>query len=320
MATSELIILYTLYIIMNVYLKYLLYFIVLVAVGIVYDKYKQKQGLTEDERNYELIKKYLLNDDTILGNKPILWVHTTREINARHWPSFLSRNTSDLNQPYIGMCIESIIKHCGDSFNVVLIDDHSFDKLIPGWNVSIDDTADPVKSHLRTLAICKLLYYFGGIVCPNSFLCLKNLKPLYDEHLKDGSGFKFCGKSGLFLGSRKHSPAMRDVLNYLEALNSHDFTNEQDFLGKVDTFLSTKFKSLCGKLVGRKTEMGQDVLVDDLLETSYVDIADNAYGVLIPAKDILSRNKYKWFARQSKHQVLDGDLAVSRYFLLALGE
>lgn len=306
---------------MNVYLKYFLYFIVLVAVGIVYDKYKQKQGLTEDQQNYELVKKYLLNDSTVLGNKPILWVHTVRDVNARHWPSFLSRNTTDLNQPYIGMCIESIVKHCGDSFNVVLIDDHSFDKLIPGWNVSITDTADPIKSHLRTLAICKLLYYFGGVVCPNSFLCLKDLKPLYDEHLKDGNGFKFnAGCDGLFVGSRKHSPAMRDVLNYLEALNSHDFTNEQDFLGNVDNFLSTKFTTIDGKLIGKKTEDGKDVLIDDLLETSYVDVVDNTYGVLIPAKDILSRNKYKWFARQSKHQILDGDLAVSRYFVLALGE
>ena len=303
---------------MNVYLKYLLYFIVLVAVGIVYDKYKQKQGLTEDQKNYDLVKKYLLNDETILGNKPILWIHTVRDVNARHWPSFLSRNTTDLNQPYIGMCIESIIKHCGDSFNVVLIDDHSFDKVIPGWNVSIADAADPVKSHLRTLAICKLLYYFGGVVCPNSFLCLKDLKPLYDEKLKDGNGFKV--DDVMFIGSRKHSPAMRDVLNYLEALNSHDFTNEQDFLGNVNRFLSTKFTTIDGKLFGKKTESGSDVLIDDLLETSYVDIDENAYGVLIPSKDILTRNKYKWFARQSKNQVLHGNLALSRYFVLALGE
>lgn len=305
---------------MNTYIKYFLYFIVLVAVGIVYDKYKQKQSLTEDEQNYELVKKYLLNDETILGNKPILWVHTTRDVNARNWSSFLSRNTTDLNQPYIGMCIESIIKHCGDSFNVVLIDDHSFDKLIPGWNVNISDTADPVKSHLRTLAICKLLYYFGGIVCPNSFVCLKDLKPMYDEHLKDGNGFKFDVGCGLFIGSRKHSPAMRDVLNYLEALGSHDFTNEQDFLGKVNHFLSSKFTTIDGKLIGRKTESDKEILIDDLLESSYIDIVDDAYGIIIPAKDVLTRNKYQWFARQSKSQVLAGNLAVSRYFLLALGE
>jgi hypothetical protein len=307
---------------MNIYLKYLLYFIVLVAVGIIYDKYKEKQGLSADQQNYELIKKYLLNDNTILGNKPILWVHTVRDVNARHWPSFMSRNTTDLNQPYIGMCIESIVKHCGDSFNVVLIDDHSFDKLIPGWNVSITDTADPVKSHLRTLAICKLLYYFGGVVCPNSFLCLKDLKPIYDEQLKDGNGFVFdTAGSGMFVGSRKHSPAMRDVLNYLEALNSHDFTNEQDFLGKVANFLSAKFPVMDGKLVGLVTEThNKPVLIDDLLETSYTDISETAYGVLIPARDILTRNKYKWFARQSKAQVLAGQLAVSRYFVTALGE
>lgn len=303
---------------MNNFLKYFLYFIILVAIGIVYDKYKQKEMLTEEDKNYELVKKYLLNDNTILGNKPILWIHTSREVNARHWSSFLSRNTTDLNQPYINMCIQSIIKHCGDSFNVVLIDDYSFDKLIPGWNINISETAEPIKSHLRTLALCKLLYYFGGIVCPNSFLCLKDLKPMYDKELKDNNGFIFNDScDSLFIGSRKHSPSMRNVLNYLEALNSSDYTNEQDFLGNVCKVLSKNLISLDGKMIGTKTEQGDKVLIDDLLEKSSIDLSENIYGILLPARDILRRNKYSWFARQSKDQILSGDLAISGYFVLA---
>lgn len=305
---------------MHKYVNYLLYFIVLVAIGIMYDKYKQKQLMSEDERNYELIKKYLLNDDTVLSNKPILWIHTTREVNARHWASFLSRNTTDLNQPYISLCIESIIKRCGDSFNVVLIDDHSFDKLIPGWNINIDEVADPVKSHLRTLAICKLLYYFGGIICPNSFICLKDLKPIYDEQLHDKDGFVFETRRrscGLFMGSRKHSPSMREILSWLEALNSTDYTNEQDFYDKVSTKIGAKFSKIDGKLIGTKTDSDDFILIDDLLEKSYVRFVDGMYGVYVPANEILKRHKYAWFARQSKKQVLEGDLALSHYFVLA---
>lgn len=303
---------------MNKYLQYLLYFIVLVAIGIIYDKYKKKNELTDETLNNELIQKYLLNDNTILGNKPILWIHTTRDINARHWSSFLSRNNSDLNQPYISLCIQSLIKNCGHSFNVVLIDDHSFSKLIPGWNINISETADPIKSHLRTLALCKLLYYFGGLLCPNSFLCLKDMRTLYDNELKNSDGFMFNDiNDSFFIGSRKHSPVMRDILNYLSSLNSTDFTNQQDFLGNVMNFISSKFNVLDGKKVGTKTENGVSIIIDDLLEKSYIDFDDDMYGIWLPSRQILIRNKYNWFARLSKNQLLEGDLAVSGYFVLA---
>ena len=80
----------------------------------------------EELEKYDLIKKYLLNSNENLGGKPILWVHTTHNINARHWLNFGSRNTLQLNQPYILSCIETIVRHCSDSFHICLIDDSSF--------------------------------------------------------------------------------------------------------------------------------------------------------------------------------------------------
>ena len=57
------------------------------------NKFKQNFE-TNDE--YELIKKYLLNDSPLYGhNRPKIWIHTKYEVNARKWKDFYSRNTTD---------------------------------------------------------------------------------------------------------------------------------------------------------------------------------------------------------------------------------
>ena len=58
-------------------------------------------------------------------------------------------NSTDLNQPYLHLVIQSIIDKCGDDFHICLIDDESFSKLIPSWNVDITNMADPHKQLFR---------------------------------------------------------------------------------------------------------------------------------------------------------------------------
>ena len=114
-------------------------------------------GNEKDE--YENVKQYLLNQSPLYGqNRPKIWIHTKYEYNSRKWKSFYSRSSYDLNQPYLHLTIKSIINHCGDDFNVCLIDDDSFGKLIPSWDIDMSKTVEPVKSHLRELGMVQLLY------------------------------------------------------------------------------------------------------------------------------------------------------------------
>ena len=98
--------------------------------------------------------------------------------------AFYSRNTEKINQPYIYLTMKSIIKHCSESFNICLIDDRSFFETNSGWNIDIYHTADPIKSHLRQQAISKLLYFYGGMIVPNSFLCKQNLISFYEDNIQ----------------------------------------------------------------------------------------------------------------------------------------
>ena len=138
---------------------------------------------------YDLIKKYLLNGNKYLGGKPILWVHSTHNINARNWKNFGSRNTNNLNQPYILSCIETIVKNCGKSFHVCLIDDKSFARLLPKWDIDISNLAEPIRGHVRKLAIARLLYTYGGMQIPDSTIVVKDLLPIYDKSINSHGCF-----------------------------------------------------------------------------------------------------------------------------------
>ena len=171
------------------YQKYLIYIVVLVTTGILYEKYKIHNQNDEDLNQYDLVKKYLLNDSSLARKDvPILWIHASHDINARWWASFYSRNSKCVNQPYEILAIKSIIDKCGKDFKICLIDDDTFEKLLSNWTIDLNRLTGPVKTYVRELGIAQLLYVYGGFRVPPSFYCFKNLYSLYEDRVKDGGG------------------------------------------------------------------------------------------------------------------------------------
>ena len=316
--------------------RYVSVFIIITAVGVLYDRYKKKWSFLDIEgQNHESIKKYLLNEGSILNGKPILWIHNIHEVNSRHWVSFSSRNSKDLNQPYRRLCVDTIIKHCGDDFNICLIDDESFSKLIPGWDLVIDDIPDPIKKHMRYLAFTKLLFYYGGMMVPSSTLALKSFKSCYDKLLSKKDSFvgEFVDKSivsntlkyfpnASFMGCKKNSSTMREIMLYLEKLN--DNSDEYTFEGTINKYIyklceEGKISLLDGNFIGTKIKR-KEITLDDLMSNSYINISKEAICIVIPEQDLMKRSKYQWFLRSSKKQILESDMVLTKYFTLSLGK
>ena len=313
------------------------YFLILIIAGMLYDKYQQKHNRQVDIDTEQLIRKFLLNKDSDLGGKPLLWIHNTYTVNARNWPSFYSRDTSELNQPYIPLCIKTIIRHNSDSFNISIIDDSAFEKLIPGWNIDMNSLGDPVKAHIRTLGLMKLLYYYGGMLCPNSFVALRDLRPLYNSRVAETGCFaaELPNKSVTYIranvvlsasliGCEQQSKTMKSLVGYLERLNSTDYTSDVEFLGLVGRELTVlRNEGLLGVVPGGQIGvLNSDcrlVPIEELLGNQYIELVDKVYGVMLPARDILLRTKYNWFARMSAAQVLESDTMAGKYILFALG-
>ena len=305
------------------------------------DSFKQTFE-TNDE--YELIRKYLLNDSPLYGyNRPKLWIHSKYETNSRKWKDFYSRNTTDLNQPYIHLTIKTILDHCANDFNICLIDDQSFSKLIPTWDIDVSTVAEPMKSSLRELGMLQLVYYYGGIIVPNSFVCKKNLKELYENGIENGHPFvfeninrtenllsssqkKIFAPDTFFLGAKKNDETILEFIEFAKKQNnSHHFTSEINFIGDnskwcLSAIQNNKMNLLGGELIGIKTEDNKQILLEDLMEDAYIKFHPNAYGIYIPADEILNRHKYQWFAAMSSEQVLQTNSIISKHLLDSISD
>ena len=75
-------------------IRYFAGFIMIVLLGVLYEKYKLKYIGDEELNKEDIIRQFLLNDSQSLGGKPILWIHSVHQRNSRLWPSFYSRTTT----------------------------------------------------------------------------------------------------------------------------------------------------------------------------------------------------------------------------------
>jgi hypothetical protein len=321
---------------MKSFTNLIILFLILIVVGFLYRRFEDKRVKEEEGDKYEAIQKYLLDGVTLgKSKKPILWIHVPYEYNSRQWLSFGSRSSFNLNQPYLYLTVRSIIKHCDESFTICIIDDASFKRLIPGWNVNMTSISDPILSNMRMLGMMKLLHIYGGMFCPLSFVCLKDLHDLY---LKGTRGEKMFVCETVdrnvsstdidfypnlsFCGAPKECETVRELCNFIQRTSSHDYTADVKFLGDFDKWtkegiVNGKINLIEGQEIGTKTIEEKQVIIDDLMSNHYLDLYQGTYGVLIPSDEILSRIKFEWFARLSPKQVLESDTIIGNYILLS---
>jgi len=312
----------------------LLFFGAAVVIGYVVNKFKPEY---KDSNDYEIIKKYVLNDSPLYGyNRPKLWIHTKYEINARKWKDFYSRNSTDLNQPYLHLTIKSIINHCSNDFNICLVDDETFSKVIPEWNINVLAAPEPFKSHYRELAMMKLLYHYGGMIVPNSFICNENLIDFYNESTDGKKPFvceNVCRNSNqfhqkkrllfcpdtFFMGSPKENGTIKELVMYLEQHTKYPlFQEESDILGYSSNWCIKAIEKgdmnfISGQRIGVKNKKKKTVLLEELMEENHLDLTSDCVGIYLPAEEILKRPKYQWFAVMPSSQLLQTRLIVVKY-------
>lgn len=312
-------------------------FCVLMVTAYFGNRVKQSFENRDTIDDYEIVKKYLLNDSTLYGkNRPKLWIHSEYEINARKWKNFMSRNSTDLNQPYLYLTIQSIINHCGDDFHVCLIDDDSFEKLIPSWTISMSTTPEPMRSRYRDIAMLQLLYIYGGMHVPNSFLCTKNLFEIYKQGLNTNSSLFMAEKysknanSALFvpdiqfIGSKKENPNVQELIQKLNDLSTGHFQSENEFSGNIEKWCQEKkaqqdIHILDGKMIGVKMTSGKPILLEHLMTNDYLDMDSTLlYGIYIPRKELLRRPKYQYYSILPIEDILECENVLSKYFKLSM--
>ena len=324
-------------------LQYILFFIILLVLSICYKKLLKDESTNTSEYYYKMVNKYLLTPNSLgISSKPYLWIHLhndntiTPDVNQRSWLNFSSRNTKEFNQPYQYLTIKSIIDKCGDDFNICLIDDSSFKKILPDWSLELNNIANPIRTHLRLLALSTLLNIYGGMIVPSSFVCFKSLKPIYDANIQDNKLFvgEFINRTShgstisqdlipytYFMGCSAKNNVMLEFIKYQEVLNSSDFGAQMDFLGNINKWLNNaKSKQLINSVdgfhIGTKKSCGKPVIIEELVGSSFISLHDNVYGLYIPWDELINRTALQWFVRLSPQQVLESNTVIGKYLLI----
>jgi len=317
-------------------MNYVILLIILIATAFLYQRYQNKLDRENTDDDYSAIQKYLLNDHDLANNKkPIIWVFLNFEYNSRFWLNFGSRSSTNLNLPYLYLFVRSIVNQCDNSFHISLIDDNSFQKLIPEWSIDMQKISNPIKYYIRELGIAKLLYKYGGMRVPASFICTRDLIELYQSGTAGNKMF-ICETVDRnitsthrdfypninFMGAEKGNKTIYELIDFMQRTISNDYTSESLFLGEFDRWCNARIERkqinlIDGKLIGTKTMEDEQVLIDDLLSNNYIDIYENTYGLYVPNDEILKRRSYEWFSRLSPEQVIGSNTIIAKYIVIA---
>ena len=321
-------------------MNYVILFIVLIVLGILYRRFEDKRIREDNDDSYKLIREYLLNDHDLIDKneikKPILWIHVPYEYNSRNWLSFGSRSSLNLNQPYLYLTVRSIITQCSDSFTICMIDDNAFKNLIPGWSINMNIISSPVVDNMRQLGLMRILYIYGGLICPVSFLCMKDLIELYQRGTRGNKMF-LCETPDrnitstdysfypniYFSGAEKNNYMVSMLVDFMLRTFSSDYTAESVFLGEMNRFCEKRITNnqinlINGVDIGTRSIDDEPILIEDLMNKTYLKLYPGTYGILIPANDILNRKKYEWFGRLSAKQVLESNTIIGNYLLISI--
>lgn len=315
--------------------KYVFMLVMLVLVGSMHEKFIDYDNNNESKDHYDMVKQYLLNESSLArSSSPIIWIHVDPDINARWWASFGSRNTKCLNQPYQLLCIKSIIDKCGKNFNVCMIDDESFGKIIPGWTIDMTKISDPFRSKIRQLALARILHYYGGMLVPSSFICFKDLSHTYTSGVSNDQMFvgEFMDRNVTsvsrptfvnprMMGCKANCELMKQYTSYLELIASSDYTNESVFLGNASRWCENEInkgnmKAIKASSLGVVDKNNELVTIERLMGSTFVELPSDAIGLYIPEKEILTRTAFRWFGRMNAQQVLESDTFIGKQLLI----
>lgn len=303
--------------------RYFVSVFVLTCIFVLYEKYNRKQ---EKGRHMDIVQMFLLeqNESPPDNSLPILWVHLDYQVNSRHWENFGSRNTKELNKPYLYLCLESLVHACKDDFNICFIDDRSLSRLLPEWNVSLHNVSNPAM--LRNIGFMRLLYEYGGLICPSGFLALQNLNTIY-EQTRDGVVFCETRNTSvlpsktvpnhLFMASAKGDSTLKQMIEKLE--KTIDFGTEAAlFEGKITSLCLEYVKRgdailIDGKCVGVIDAEDRVIPIEHLFNEDYINFDDSLIGIEIPS---IERTKFGWFNRNSAQQIMHSNFILAKYFTL----
>ncbi len=318
----------------NKYIKYIIFLIIVFPLKNLIKKIDKNLASTDNLDASQIIKKYLVNgnnaNDISVGIKPKLWIYLPYEKNSRKWESFNDRSSLHFNQPYTNLTMKSVIDKCQHDFDIAIIDDNSFEHLLPDHKTHCKNFAKPLKDNLRKLYVMEILYKYGGFLVPYSFLCFKNLIEIYNkctadhgcfivENISNNSYGKSFSPDSSFMGAIKENKTIEEFIEFIKKYN-YDLTNNSKFTNNLDRWChkqvtNNKMSMLEATMIGTKKSDGRPLILEDIVGTTIPNFKQETLGIYIPSEELKTRHKFAWFTYLSEQELLTSNTVFTKYLL-----
>ena len=312
-------------------IKQFFYFLVLVIITFtLYEKYKKKN---EDfSQKFTPISK-LQND-----KRPYLWIYLEPDINARKWPSFQSRLTTDNVPNCLQLSIESIYKFCSTDFNIIQLSPDNLNQYIPELEIEVGPYSKTNIQQKYQIISSLIIYKYGGLWLPPWVIIMKSLKEIINKLLDNKIVVFGCPNRRLRCLNDSYSnievigslPKNNLMLIYYRKL----ITNNKLYLNSAYNYYNSGrclfwgiFKNNQSKLYhfdskydGTRDYNGKKITNEELFSINniFLEDKDKCMFVLYNYFDIYKSIYYKWFLRMSKKQIFNSNLWIGKLYRQSL--
>jgi hypothetical protein len=303
----------------------ILYIIILIGLILLlnYNYYanKKKEKIRRLKDETIDIDYFFYNTESLNNSKKRkLWIHIPNEKNARKWTQFGERNSTDLNQPYMLLCIKSIIDHCAQNYDIIIFNDTNMCDILADMDIDLSKISGALLDKYRDICLLEILYRYGGVIAPsslflnNSLQLIDNQDTWYVTEFRNNKNISHLNTlpSIKLTGSNQKNPELRKYIDYLNKVIVDDF-GESSLAYNQDYLTVNNITTLCGKLIGTKNTFGDTVTLDDLMSDKNIKLCKTNIGLYIPADELLHRKTYQWFCYLCEEQVLKANTFISEY-------
>lgn len=273
---------------------------------------------------------------------PPLWLYyDDSQVNSRLWTDFGARSSRALNQPYLNLCYESIVRANGKFYRIEVI------KGINGVMEKLGDLPPKMKGpigHLKTVGPAErnwiraaVLAKYGGLWLEPTSIAIRGFGALpsdraiffgtdHDEILAGPKGTFIPSMTAIWVPGPNHPGMVAWEIAARERLSGAAGGGSQ-IRGDAKWDFARFFQDKKGSHemrpeaeLRRSSASGKLLQLEDFLAQGalHFSIPSTAIYVSLPSRDLELRRNWGWFLRMSEEQVLESDLVIAQLLKMSL--
>jgi hypothetical protein len=284
-----------------------------------YTKKLKEEKMNASRGEYLDINKYFYDADNLRDSKRRkLWIHIPFEKNARVWENFGSRNTYNLNAPYMTLCIKSIVDNCSESYDIIIYDDTNIHDILKDMDIDLSKISGSLLEKYREICRMKILYEYGGIMVPPSLYLQESIFTIdiedtwyvIDSYNYQSDTMKSMLPSTIVTGSNQKNKHLKKYIQYLEDRALKDF-GESSIHYSANYFMQNNIPILDGGFIGLKDASNKPIHLDQLMSSKELNLRNDAIGLYMPHEELLHRKAYQWYCYLNEKDILEANVAFS---------